>query len=621
MSPDGARAFVPPYLDPVDPNIDPILREQTNALGSRMAAELAASGKDGVVTNAIYDLWTPARAYVNYHGGVRILTEVAGARLASPVTLSLSSLRPGIGFDPRRTSWNFPRPWPGGTWRLRDIMDYQRVAVDALLDHAARNRLSWLTRFWQVSKRASGRDGNTERRHPYAVVIPAVQRDPLAVTEMLRALQLGDVEVHRARASFRAGNSRYPAGTHVILMAQPAGAFAKTLTEVQHYPDVRPYAGAPPQQPYDVTAYTMPLLMGVKARQVAQPFDADLELVPNPVPAGSGTLGADSGGGYTLAHDSAGIRALVRLLKEGVQVGWARQPFVADGKRQAAGTILVPGRQPTARAVLASIVQTLPVKVAAPQGPLPPVWLLRLPRVGLYRSYAASIDEGWTRWILDQWLLPYTTLENRDIRNGQGTLRTRFDTIVLPDQSVTEIVDGLGSGQVPTEYAGGIGDQGVAALRAFVEQGGTLIALDSASSLPLQRFGLQVQNVSNTAVDGPGSILRTRVDTGHPIGFGSENESIAWFEHSLAFRAEGTAQSIVTYSGSQALLLSGWLKGGEHLTGTDAVVEAPLGRGRVILFGFRPQYRAQTWATFGLFFNALFYSTLPTDRWPLATDH
>ncbi|HEY7449408.1 MAG TPA: M14 family metallopeptidase [Vicinamibacterales bacterium] len=610
MSPDGARAFVPPYLDPVDPNIDPILREQTNALGSRMAAELAAKGKDGVVTNAIYDLWTPARAYVNYHGGVRILTEVAGVRLASPVTLSQSSLRPGIGFDPRRASWNFPRPWSGGAWRMRDIMDYQHVAVDALLDHAARNRVSWLTRFWQVSKRASSRSGgSTERRQPYAVVIPAAQRDPLAVTEMLRALQLGDVEVHRARAAFRAGNGRYPAGTHVILMAQPAGAFAKTLTEVQRYPDVRPYAGAPPQQPYDVTAYTMPLLMGVTARQVTQPFDADLELVPNPVPAVPGTLGPTSRGGYTLAHDSAGTRALIRLLKGQVRVGWARQPFVVNGKKLPAGTIVVPEGQPGARDLLAGIVRTLPVKVGVTDGALPPVWSLRLPRVGLYRSYAPSIDEGWTRWILDQWALPYSTLENGDIRNGQATLRTRFDVIVLPDQYVTEIVDGLGSGQVPPEYAGGIGDEGVGALRSFVEQGGTLVALDSASSLPVQRFGLPVENASHNGIYGPGSILRAQVDVGHPIGYGSESGSIAWFEHSLAFRARGNARSVVTYARSSELLLSGWLMGGEHLAGTDAVVEAPLGRGRVILFGFRPQYRAQTWATFGLFFNALFYST------------
>jgi hypothetical protein len=230
--------------------------------------------------------------------------------------------------------------------------------------------------------------------------------------------------------------------------------------------------------------------------------------------------------------------------------------------------------------------------------------------VGLYKSYAAVIDEGWTRWIFDQWSMPYTTLVNRDIKSDQGGLGSRFDAIVLPDQYAGELIDGLGAGSVPPEYAGGIGAEGLTALRRFVEQGGTLITLDSASSLPIRQFALPVENASQAEVYGPGSILRTQVDVNHPIGFGSETESIAWFEHSLAFRARGTAWPVVTYTKEPELLLSGWLTGGAHLTGTDAVVEAPLGRGRVILFGFRPQYRAQTWATFRLFFNALFYSTI-----------
>jgi hypothetical protein len=611
MQHDGARAFVPPYLEPVDPNIDSILTAETNALGSRMAAELAARGKDGVVTNAIYDLWTPARAYVNYHGGVRILTEVAGARLASPVTLSLSALRPGIGFDPRRASWNFPKPWEGGVWRLRDIMDYQHVAVEALLDHAARNRRSWLTNFWEVSKRAVGRASlDPGRPQPYAIVVPSTQTDPLAASEMLRALQLGDVEIHRARAPFTAGHRRYRAGTHVILMAQPASAFAKTLTEVQRYPDVRTHPGGPPQQPYDVTAYTIPLLMGVKVVHVTEPFEADLQLARAPIPAGEGSLDDRSDvSAYSFAHDSAGMRALIRLARERVSVGWARTAFVAGGQKVPVGTIVVPG-QPGVREKLAALVRTLPLTVSAVEGPLPPIWSLRLPRVGLYKSYAASMDEGWTRWILDGWGLPYVTLENRDFSKGLGSLRSKFDAIVLPDQHTGEIVNGLGAGQAPTEYVGGIGDEGVAALRAFVEQGGTLVALDSASALPIQRFGLQVEEVSSAGVYGPGSILRTRVDVSHPLGFGSEGQGIAWFEHSVAFRARGPARAIVTYPRRVDLLLSGWLTGGERLSGQDAVVEAPLGRGRVILFGFRPQYRAQTWATFGLFFNSLFYATL-----------
>jgi hypothetical protein len=484
--------------------------------------------------------------------------------------------------------------------------------VDALLDHAARNRQAWLTNFWEVGKRAIGRVGReSTRRQPYAVVISAIQNDSLAAAEMLRALQLGDVEVHRARAPFKAGRSRYPAGSYVILMAQPASAFAKTLTEVQRYPDLRPDANGPPQQPYDVTAYTMPLLMGVTATHVEEPFNADLELLPSPMPVDGGQLlpGSETDA-YVFAHDSAGMRALIQLLRDRIRVGWARQPFVVNGKTLPPGTMVVPGGQPGVREKLAAVVRALPLKISAARAGLPPIWSLGLPRVGLYKSYSAAIDEGWTRWIFDQWSVPYSTLENRDIRNDHGTLASRFDAIVLPDQYAAEIVDGLGAGQVPAQYVGGIGDEGVAALRTFVEHGGTLIALDSASSLPIQRFGLQVLNVSHTDIYGPGSILRTRVNVDHPIGFGSETQSIAWFEHSLAFRAQGNARAIVSYARGPSLLLSGWLTGGEHLNGSDAVVEVPLGRGRVILFGFRPQYRAQTWATFRLFFNALFYATL-----------
>jgi hypothetical protein len=355
----------------------------------------------------------------------------------------------------------------------------------------------------------------------------------------------------------------------------------------------------------------MPLLMGVKAVHVAKPFDADLEQVLAPVSSGSGSLvRGDDTSAYMFPHDSAGIRALIRLVKEQVRVGWARERFAAGGKLVPAGTIVVSAGQPGVREKLAAAVRGLPLRIVAVDGPLPPMWSIRLPRVGLYKSYAASIDEGWTRWILDQWSFPYSTLENRDFRKDYPALRSRFDTIVLPDQQVGEIVNGLGTGEAPAEYVGGIGDEGVAALRAFVEQGGTLVALDSASALPIQRFGLQVENVSSADVYGPGSILRTEVDVKHPIGFGSESRSIAWYQHSLVFRAHGNARAIVTYPRRAELLLSGWLTGGDRLNGTHAVVEAPLGRGRVILFGFRPQYRAQTWATFGLLFNSLFYATM-----------
>jgi hypothetical protein len=232
----------------------------------------------------------------------------------------------------------------------------------------------------------------------------------------------------------------------------------------------------------------------------------------------------------------------------------------------------------------------------------------------MYKSYVASMDEGWTRWIFEQWGIDYTSLENRDVK--AGNLRAKFDAIVLPQESARAIANGHAPGTLPDQYVGGLGAEGAAALKAFVEVGGTLVALDSASMWPIQQFKLPVKNVlegqDTASFYAPGSIVKTAVDTTHPIAYGSEPESIAWFEQSPAFEISGNARSIIRYPASGPVLLSGWLLGGEKLNGKSAVVEVPLGKGRVILFGFRPQYRAQTWATFKLLFNSLYYATAET---------
>jgi hypothetical protein len=233
------------------------------------------------------------------------------------------------------------------------------------------------------------------------------------------------------------------------------------------------------------------------------------------------------------------------------------------------------------------------------------------------------MDEGWTRWIFEQWGIDYTSLENKDVK--AGNLRANFDAIVLPQQSARAIANGFAATAMPAEYVGGLGDEGAAAMRAFVEAGGTLVALDSASMWAIQQFKLPVKNVLDGLAGGdegggglgpksaefyaPGSIVKTIVNRTNPIAYGSEPESIAWFEQSPAFEVSGPARSVITYPASGSPLLSGWLLGAEKLNGKTAVVEAPVGKGRVILFGFRPQYRAQTWATFKLLFNSLYYAT------------
>src|SRR5436305_11138675 len=259
---DGSRLFLPPYLDPIEPNVDPLLVDGVNALGTAMAWALAGQGTTGIVINAVYDAWTPARAYQHYHGGVRILSEAASANLASPLDLAADQLATrGRGFNPRERSWNFSHPWPGGRWTLRDIVTYQTDGAYALLQNAARYRDRWLANFLAVGSRAV----RGWRSWPYAYVIPRQHQDSIGLVTLLGILLRGQVEVRTALHPIARGAQRFPAGSYVVALRQPYAGFAKTLLEPQRYPDLRLYPGGPPLPPYDVTAHTLPLLMGVIA--------------------------------------------------------------------------------------------------------------------------------------------------------------------------------------------------------------------------------------------------------------------------------------------------------------------------------------------------------------------
>ena len=626
MGANAARMFVPPFLDPVDPNVDPIIIQEINGLGASMAADLATNGKQGVAINAMYDFWSPARHYQAYHAGLRILTESASARLATPARIRFSDLDTNaLGYNAQRASWNFPDLWRGGDWHLRDIVDYQLITYESLLHHVAESREMYVRNFYRVGKREVERTGA-----PFAYVIPAQQKDLPATAKMLNTLRMGMVEVQRAKADFTADGIQYPAGTWAILMAQPYGGYAKTLLERQHYPDLREYPGGPPKRPYDVTAQTLPLLMGVNAVEVDRPFQADFEKVDK-VELPLERFDAKSKAYLMRSDSNNAFIAVNRLLKAGAPVARLRAAVKDHGLDFPAGTFVVRSQ---AVAQLAS----LGVVTSGTDLPLADAVPLKSPRIGVYTSYQASMDEGWTRWVMEQFEFPYARMYDKDMR--AGNLNDRFDVIVIPDEGVNGIVNGnrrrgdtgaeeaaapagrggggggVGAPAVPDEFTGGIGAQGVANLKAFVTEGGTLVTLNSASDFAMERLGVGARNllsgVANKDFYGPGSLLRVNVDPNHPIGYGMDHEAAIWFEHSPAFAASfdnpaGDAVSIATYPPNGNPLMSGWLLGDQLLQNRSAALDAPLGHGHVVMFGFRPQYRGQSYGTFKMFFNSLFY--------------
>jgi hypothetical protein len=615
MGADGPRIYLPPFVDPIDPNLDPLLISSINALGVNTALEIAGTGKKGVLVDGVYDLWSPERNYIVYHNGLRVLTESASVDIATPVNIPFEKLGRGIGYDAKVSAWNFPDPWKGGEWHLSDIVDYQLDAFFSIANNAAVNRERYLTNFYQVGLNAVNRESG-----PYAYVIPAHQGDPAATARLVNTLRIADIDVQGATSDFDADGNHYAKGSYIVALNQPYGSFAKTLLEIQHYPDIREYPGGPPQRPYDVTAQTLPLLFGVNAVEVKDKFTAPGESVDRvKVPAGHFKESGTAAGYLIPDTTNSDLYALFSLLKDHVKV------YRLTGGASDPGTIYIP-QQDGIASKLAAVAAKFPVDITAVQSvPEGNALAVTLPRIALYQSWVASMDEGWTRWIFDQNGIPYTRVVDEDIRKGD--LNSRFDVIVLPDNSPQAIANGRGgrggesgeSGtQIPPEFAGGLGTNGVANLNAFAQAGGTIVTLNKASQL----YAKKDAAVSN-ALDAvnrkdfyvPGSILQVSVDTSNPIAFGSTPTVPVWFELGPSFNVTGDARSIASYTTDQPLL-SGWILGGEHLKGTSAIAEEPVGKGRIILFGIRPQYRAQSEVTYKFFFNSLLFASSTPEAIP-----
>jgi hypothetical protein len=460
----ASRMFLPPWLDPTEPNIDPIVSQEMNGLGASMASDLTAAGKTGIVIHGLYDFWSPSRHYQAFHAGLRILTESASALLATPLTVKPDEIdETALGYNPREKSWNYIQPWLGGTWRLRDIIDYQELAFESLLYNAAVHREEMLRDFYRIGQH------QVERAAPWGIIVPANQRDPGAARRMLQTLAFGAVEILHTRA-----------GDDVIPMRQPYSGYAKALLERQDYPNLRLYPGGPPQRPYDVTAHTLPLLFGVEVKFIDRP-------PPGAETMKKADLSDPPRRDFYPASDTDGWPA--------ANEAWARGAAVW---RNDAGDFALSRRAPD--------------------------WHeLKRPRIGLYRSWMADIDEGWTRWLLEHFGFVYSSLRNADIR--AGNLRNRFDSIILADETPEAIENGHKPGTMPAEFTGGLGSKGAEALREFARAGGTLVFLNRASSYAIQKFALKAKDVVYDVPPqdfySPGSLLNASLDLRDPLTRGS----------------------------------------------------------------------------------------------------
>jgi hypothetical protein len=668
----GARIFVMPATDPINPNVHPLIYRWNGILGQSQAAALEAAGKEGIIYNSTYtNFWQGAMAWSGWwHNQVGLLTEVASVRVAAPTdqqraipgqapapgggpsTLREPQGRPeqgrgttGSGQGPstlrepqgrpeqgRGTTGSgqgrgdgggmlpppgdinprteYPRPWMGGRWTLRDIVDYELIVTTALLDTLADRREALLRQIYEVNRVTieQGREGD-----PAAILIPFdSQYDPHEAAHLVDKLQMAGVEVYRADAPFEADGQPHPAGTFVVPMAQVFARYAKDILERQTYPEVRRSPSSPPEPPYDVTAWSLGMLLGVDHVVVRRPLGEGVKLTRlTAAPKIEGRVTGNASSRQPYVFDYRGpdaARAMNRLMKDGARLALEA---AAEG-RPARVWVLSANRKS-----LDTVAADLGVRInVAERGTPAGALAIKPPRVGMYSPWTGgNMDEGWTRWVLEQYEFGLTTLHNAEVRAGK--LRDTFDVIIFPDQNPNAIVNGATGQNIRPEYRGGIGDEGLAAIKDFVARGGTLVTLGAAADLAIERLGVPLKNLKSGLPReqhfAPGTIVRIEVDTANPIGYGMKAQTTGFYNNSPFFsQVEGFSShrlNVVARYPNTNVVASGWLRGEELMAGRAAVVVADMNPGRIVLFGLRPQHRAQTHATFPMLFNALYLAS------------
>ncbi|MGB4748334.1 MAG: M14 metallopeptidase family protein [Bacillota bacterium] len=634
MGSTGARLYIAPYCNAIRPYADPLVWREDAWYGAHMAYALEEAGKTGILNDAQFPGWGHFGFHwiATHHNIAGMLTESASAKLATPMYIHPHQLKGACPktmpeYEPQT---NFPNPWPGGWWRLRDIVEQQKIAAWSLLEICAefREKILWNAYLKGVRQTERGANGT-----PKNYVISTEQHDPLTALKLVEVLLGQGIEVKRSKEGFVADGKIYGEGSFVVSLAQPKMGVIRNLLGRTFYPDsywTRNPDGSPIM--YDTATDTIGEFMGVAVDPIESEITANLEIVTDVDRRAYVCEEATrciyyNVEGYALDPRLNDTFAVVsRLLQEGIPV-WRLDEPVREGEypncpNMPSGAFYVEHTEKVADRLKTLSnergVSMYPVKVGI--GDLARHEIQPL-RVGIYQRYwGGNADEGWTRLVLENFDFPYVTLMDADFK--EGNLRDKVDVIIFPADRPEMIlgphlIDDRKTpypiSSMPPEYRSGIGKEGAKTVKEFVEKGGRLVAFDSSCKFAIDTCQLRVKNILEGLTFEDyychGSTLRVKVDTTNKIGYGMPQEALALVWGGQAFEIRDTFGSdrysvIAEYPGKD-LLESGWLIGEEIIKKKPCVISAKCGDGEVVLFGFRPLFRAQTHGTFKLLFNCL----------------
>ena len=635
-APFPTRIWLPPFAEPIASRVPYLLSREVNMIGMAMAKGLEERGQVGATHMGTgFDAWYPG--YIDYKPMLQNIasfwTETALYQYATPRFYTPNDFPPDM--RALRPESLYSSPWTGGWWRLRDAVEYMETASLSVVDWAARYKDSLL-----LNRYKAGRQQIEQFRKapPYAYVVPQQQRDPVAAVELLRRLAFQGVRVSQLSAAAAIDGVSYAAGTWVVPMDQEFAETARQVLEVQKYPELRESPDGPLEQPYDAAGWTLPYQMGVQVAAVMTPMSAEakaamkpLGALPSPTavptPYITGTVdtspfdslpglgfdadpvaaaivpqpGKTTGAGPVLLVDPAqnnAYRAVNRAWKAG---GSVRLVPATNGK---GARFALAGVKEADLADMVSSLALQAERAATASGQE-----VKKPRIGLYRPWMASMDEGWTRWVLERYGFEFVNLAPADFR-GATPLASRIDVLVIADEA-RGLLDGYAEGVVPPQYAGGIGADGVRAIDAFVRGGGTLVCFNRSALFAIDQLHLPVKNavagVKRQDFFTGGSIVSVEVDAAHPLMAGMPERAPVFVDASPVFDTlDGfKGEVLARYQTAGSPLMSGYLTGEKYMHGKAAALSMPLDRGRVVLVGFRPQWRGQPFGTFRVIFNAV----------------
>ena len=619
-SPPGTVMFIPPFRDPYNYNIDPLVMSSLDGVGSAMMQRFLVEHKPGVVCRSVapFSTWYNGglRTTTYYHNMIGLLSETIG----HPTPMQVP-FRPGLQLP----KGDYLLPVTPQTWRFRQSVDYSVTANMAVLDYASRHREQLVYNIWLMGHNAierGNRDSwtitpkmvaaaqagipkfkkslspvkdferffrNPTQRDPRGYIIPATQHDFLTATKFVNILLGTGIQLHRASADFDIAGKKYAKGSYVVKGAQAFRAHVLDMFEPQNHPNDFAYPGAPPTPPYAAAGWTLAYQMGVEFDRVLDSFNGPFEELKDVVPPPPGQVtGADADVGYYLStKTSDSFRAVNQLLKAGEEVLRLQKPLPSEP----AGTFFIP-RKANTLPQLKKIAADLGTHfLGASTAPGKEAIALRPVRIGLWDRYGGSMPSGWTRWLLERFEFPFEVVFTSDVE--KGNLRNRFDVLIFVDGAIV-----TNSSQE---------------VRRFLDAGGTVIAIGSSTSLA-EQLGLPITNhlvakgvpLPHEKYYVPPSLLRVRVNAADPLGWGMPDEADVMFANSPTFRlTDDKSVRRVAWFDSKAPLRSGWAWGQEHLEGGVAVAEARVGQGRLILCGPQVLFRAQPHGTFKFVFNGI----------------